>query len=221
MMTPANLPQLLHELKQHLLFLGGQVEDAVAKVVQAIMTRDSKLAREVIAADTEIDNLEVRIEGECQRILALHQPVAGDLRFVVATLKINNDLERMGDLAKKIGKNVVYLCGVPPTGAQPDFREIAEKARSMVKRSIDAFVNADAELARQVMADDDAVDQLKDELYEELRSAIRSNPDELEALLKLYGVTRNLERLGDMATHVAEEVIFIVEGDIVRHSAGG
>ena len=91
----------------------------------------------------------------------------------------------------------------------------------MVKRSIDAFVNADAELARQVMADDDAVDQLKDELYEELRTAIRSNPDELEALLKLYGVTRNLERLGDMATHVAEEVIFIVEGDIVRHSAGG
>ena len=136
-------------------------------------------------------------------------------------MKINNDLERMGDLAKKIGKNVVYLCGVPPTGAQPDFREIAEKARSMVKRSIDAFVNADAELARQVMADDDAVDQLKDELYEELRTAIRSNPDELEALLKLYGVTRNLERLGDMATHVAEEVIFIVEGDIVRHSAGG
>ncbi|MBL9090326.1 MAG: phosphate signaling complex protein PhoU [Planctomycetaceae bacterium] len=220
-MTPANLPHLLHELKQHLLFLSGQVEDAVAKVVQAIMTRDSRLAREVIAADTEIDNLEVRIEGECQRILALHQPVAGDLRFVVATLKINNDLERMGDLAKKIGKNVVYLCGVPPTGAQPDFREIAEKARSMVKRSIDAFVNADAELARQVMADDDAVDQLKDELYEELRTAIRSNPDELEALLKLYGVTRNLERLGDMATHVAEEVIFIVEGDIVRHSAGG
>ena len=220
-MTPANLPHLLHELKQHLLFLSGQVEDAVAKVVQAIMRRDSRLAREVIAADTEIDNLEVRIEGECQRILALHQPVAGDLRFVVATLKINNDLERMGDLAKKIGKNVVYLCGVPPTGAQPDFREIAEKARSMVKRSIDAFVNADAELARQVMADDDAVDQLKDELYEELRTAIRSNPDELEALLKLYGVTRNLERLGDMATHVAEEVIFIVEGDIVRHSAGG
>ena len=220
-MTPANLPHLLHELKQHLLFLSGQVEDAVAKVVQAIMTRDSRLAREVIAADTQIDNLEVRIEGECQRILALHQPVAGDLRFVVATLKINNDLERMGDLAKKIGKNVVYLCGVPPTGAQPDFREIAEKARSMVKRSIDAFVNADAELARQVMADDDAVDQLKDELYEELRTAIRSNPDELEALLKLYGVTRNLERLGDMATHVAEEVIFIVEGDIVRHSAGG
>ncbi len=219
-MVPANLPHLLHELKQHLLFLSSTVEEAVAKVVQAIMARDSRLAREVIAADTEIDNLEVRIEAECQRILALHQPVAGDLRFVVATLKINNDLERMGDLAKKIGKNVVYLCGVPPTGAQVDFREIAEKSRSMVKRSIDAFVNGDAELARQVMADDDEVDALKDELYEELRNAIRSNPDELEALLKLYGVTRNLERLGDMATHVAEEVIFMVEGDIVRHSGG-
>jgi phosphate transport system protein len=124
-------------------------------------------------------------------------------------------------LAKKIGKNVVYLCGVPPTTAGFDFHDIAEKARLMVKRSMDAFVNGDVELARQVLIDDDEVDHLKDQLYEQLRDAIRSTPDELEALLKLYSVTRNLERLGDMATHIAEEVIFIVEGDIVRHTSAG
>ena len=107
---------------------------------------------------------------------------------------------------------------VPPTSESFDFHDIAEKSRAMVKRAMDAFVNGDPDLARQVMQEDDEVDQLKDQLYEELRGAIRSNPDELEALLKLYGITRNLERLGDMATHIAEEVIFIVEGDIVRHS---
>ena len=162
----------------------------------------------------------MQIESECQKILALHQPVAGDLRFVVATLKINNDLERMGDLAKKIGKNVVYLCRVAPPDVNLDFREISEISRGMVKRAMDAFVNGDANLAREVLADDDRVDDLKDGLYSELREAIRRNPNELEALLKLYSVARNLERLGDMATHIAEEVIYMVEGDIVRHANG-
>jgi len=214
----ASLPRLLHELKQRLLFLSSTVEEAVAKVVSALTTRDTKLAREVIAADVDIDNLEIAVETECLKLLALQQPVAGDLRFVVATLKINNDLERMGDLAKKIGKNVVYLCSVPPTSVQVDFREIAEISRGMVKRSMDAFVNGDVELARQVLVDDDLVDSQKDMLYQELRRGIRQNPEELEPLLKLYSVTRNLERLGDMATHIAEEVIYMVEGDIVRHS---
>lgn len=215
-----NLPRMLHELKQQLLYLSSTVEESIAKVVTALMSRDARLAREVVAADIEIDNLEIRVESECEKILALYQPVAGDLRFIVATLKINNDLERMGDLAKKIGKNVIYLCGVPPTAAIVDFREIADKARMMVKHSMDAFVNGDPELARQVLAEDDAVDDLKDGLYETLRDTIRSHPDQLDALLKLYGVARNLERLGDMATHVAEEVIYMVEGGIVRHMGG-
>jgi phosphate transport system protein len=212
------LPRLLHDLKQQLLFLSSTVEEAVAKVVTALVNRDTKLAREVIAADTDIDNLEIAVEAECLKLLALQQPVAGDLRFIVATLKINNDLERMGDLAKKIGKNVVYLCGTAPPDVHVDFREIAEISRSMVKRSMDAFVNGDAALAREVLADDDRVDELKDGLYGELRDAIRRNPEQLEALMKLYSVARNLERLGDMATHIAEEVIYMVEGDIVRHS---
>lgn len=215
-----NLPRLLHELKQRLLFLSSTVEDSVAKVVSALANRDAPLAREVIAADAEIDSLEVAVEAECLRILALHQPVAGDLRFVVATLKINNDLERMGDLAKKIGKNVVYLCNAQPPEVQLDFREIAAQSRSMVKRSMDAFVNGDVELARQVLIDDDHVDELKSHMYDELRDAIRRRPEQLEALLKLYSIVRNLERLGDMATHIAEEVIYMVEGEVVRHSSG-
>lgn len=212
------LPRLLHDLKQQLLFLSSTVEEAVAKVVTALVNRDAKLAREVIASDTDIDNLEIAVESECLKLLALQQPVAGDLRFIVATLKINNDLERMGDLAKKIGKNVVYLCSVAPPDVHVDFREIADIARSMVKRSMDAFVNGDPELARGVLADDDRVDELKDQLYGKLRDAIRRNPEQLEALMKLYSVARNIERLGDMATHIAEEVIYMVEGDIVRHS---
>lgn len=215
-----NLPRLLHELKQRLLFLSSTVEDAVAKVVSALVNRDPNLAREVIAADAEIDSLEVGVEAECLRILALHQPVASDLRFVVATLKINNDLERMGDLAKKIGKNVVYLCGVQPPDVHLDLREMAEQSRSMIKRSMDAFVNSDIELARQVLLDDDHLDGRKSEMYALLRDGIRRTPDHLEALLKLYSIVRNLERLGDMATHIAEEVIYMVEGEVVRHAGG-
>ncbi len=214
----AALPRLLHELKQQLLFLSSTVEESVAKVVSALAQRDARLAAEVVAADTEIDNLEIAVEAECLTILALQQPVASDLRFVVATLKINNDLERMGDLAKKIGKNVIYLCGVPQPDVRCDFREIADISRSMVKRSMDAFVNGDVELARGVLEDDDRVDNLKDALYAELRSGMRQHPDQLEALLKLHSVARNLERLGDMATHIAEEVIYMVENNIVRHS---
>lgn len=213
-----NLPRMLHDLKQQLLFLSSHVEDGVAKVVSALMNRDARLAEEVVVRDEEIDRLEIQIETECEKILVLQGPVACDMRFVVASLKINSYLERMGDLTKKIGKNVIYLCGVPPTSARVDFREIASRARSMVKRSMDAFVNGDVELARQVVEDDDAVDELKDALYEELLNTIPQHLDQLKPLLKLYSVARNFERLGDMATHVAEEVVFLVDGANVRHS---
>jgi len=135
-------------------------------------------------------------------------------------LRISSYLERMGDLTKKIGKNVVFLCGVPTTSANVDFHEIAGRARSMVKRSMDAFVNGDVELARQVIAEDDVVDEMKDALYENVLDTIPAHLDELKPLLKLYSIARNFERLGDMATHVAEEVIFLVAGETVRHALG-
>lgn len=217
-MKSQSLPQMLLELKQGLLLLSAHVEDNIAKVVTALMNREVRLATEVILDDIEIDKLEVEIETRCENILVLQGPVACDMRFVVASLKISSYLERMGDLTKKIGKNVVYLCGVPPTAAQVDFREIADRARSMVKRSMDAFVKSDCALAREVMAEDDAVDHLKDGLYEELLDTIPRHLDQLKPILKLYSVARNFERLGDMATHVAEEVVFLVDGNNVRHA---
>ena len=210
----------LSTVRDELVEMAGRVRQAVADATIALIEADGALASSVIDSDVAIDLLRVKIEEDSFQMMALQSPVATDLRMLVAGLRMVSDLERMGDLAKKIGKNVSYLCGVPPTSANVDFRDIAEKARLMVKRSMDAFVNGDADLARQVLADDDEVDRLKDELYEELRNTIRNHPDELDSLLKLYSVTRNLERLGDMATHIAEEVIFIIEGDIVRHNAG-
>lgn len=209
----------LDALKQQLLLLGGHVEEAVGKVVAALNNRDSRLAEEVVRSDEEIDRLEIQIEVECERVLCLQAPVACDMRFVVTCLKISSYLERMGDLTKKIGKNVMFLCGVPPTAANVNFREIAERSRSMVKRSMDAFVNNDVALARQVIAEDDAVDEMKDVLYEEVLSAIPGHLDQLKPLLKLNSVTRNFERISDMATHIAEEVVFLVEGENVRHAS--
>jgi phosphate transport system protein len=212
------LVRRLDDLKRQLLILSGHVEDGAAKVVSALANRDVRLAEEVVRADEEIDRLEVEIETECEKILCLQGPVACDMRFVVASLKISSYLERTGDLTKKIGKTVVYLCGLPPTTVQVDFRDIAERARSMVKRSMDAFITGDVVLARQVIAEDDALDDMKDELYEQVLDAIPRHLDQLKPLLKLYSVARNFERLGDMATHVAEEVVFLVDGDNVRHS---
>lgn len=209
----------LDALKQKILLLGGHVEEAVGKVVSALTTRDSRLAEEVVRGDEVIDRLEIEIEVECEKVLCLQAPVACDMRFVVTCLKISSYLERMGDLTKKIGKNVMFLCGVPPTAAQVNFREIAERARSMVQRSMDAFVNGDVALARQVIAEDDAVDDMKDALYEQVLSAIPQHLDQLKPLLKLNSITRNFERISDMATHVAEEVVFLVEGENVRHAA--
>jgi phosphate transport system protein len=214
------LVRRLDDLKKQLLFLSAHVEDGVGKAVSALVNRDADLATQVVRGDEEIDRLEVEIETECEKILCLQGPVASDMRFVVTSLKISGYLERMGDLTKKIGKIVVFLCGAPPTAAPVDFREIAERARSMVKRSMDAFVNGDVALARQVIAADDALDELKDALYETILDTIPQHLDQLKPLLKLYSAARNFERLGDMATHVAEEVVFLVEGDNVRHAAG-
>ncbi len=146
-------------LKQKILFVGTLVEEAIAKAISALINRDAVMAKKVIADDAEIDRMEVDVEEECLKILALYQPVAADLRFVVAVLKINNDLERMGDLAKNIAKRVVFLPSAERIDLPVDFRGMATQAQHMVKQSLDALVNADAALARQVRDDDDEVDE--------------------------------------------------------------
>jgi len=204
-------------LKQKILYVGTLVEEAIAKAIAALINRDAQLAKKVIDADNDIDRMEVDVEEECLKILALYQPVAADLRFVVAVLKINNDLERMGDLAQNIAKRVVYLSKADPTDLPIDFRSMAAKSQIMVKQSLDALVNSDTALARQVRGEDDEVDQARQRIRDQIMEAIRKHPGRVEYLLKLNSVSKHLERLADMATNVAEDVIYMVEGEIVRH----
>ncbi|HEY2881205.1 MAG TPA: phosphate signaling complex protein PhoU [Pirellulales bacterium] len=204
-------------LKQKILYVGTLVEEAVAKAIAALINRDAVLAAKIIESDNVIDRMEVEVEEECLKILALYQPVAADLRFVVAVLKINNDLERMGDLAGNIAKRASYLAKADPMELPIDFRAMAAKAQTMVKQSLDALVNADTALARTVRHEDDEVDRARQQMRKQLMDSIRRHPDRVEYILKLNSVSKHLERLADMATNVAEDVIYMVEGEIVRH----
>jgi len=161
--------------------------------------------------------MEVEVEEECLKILALYQPVAADLRFVVAALKINNDLERMGDLAKNIAKRVAQLANGTPWELPPEIRTMAMQAPEMVKQCLDAVVNADPTLARQVREEDDTVDEARQQVRRRVLQGIKNHPDQVENLLRINSVSKHIERIADMATNVAEDVIYMVEGDIVRH----
>ncbi len=209
----------IDNLKQKILYVGTLVEEAIAKAISALINRDAQLAQKIIANDSVIDRMEVEVEEECLKILALYQPVAADLRFVVATLKINNDLERMGDLAKNIAKRAAFIAKADPIDVPIDFRAMATQAQNMVKQSLDALVNADANLARQVRLEDDEVDASRQRIRQQVLNGIRRSPEKTEYLLKFNSVSKHLERLADMATNVAEDVIYMVEGEIVRHQA--
>ncbi len=204
-------------LKQKILFVGTLVEEAIAKSISALMNRDRNLARTVIEEDAEIDRMEVDVEEEVLKTLALYQPVAADLRFVVAVLKINNDLERMGDLAKNIAKRVLFLTQCERVDLPAEFRAMSTKTQAMVKQSLDALVNSDTMLARKVREADDEVDTLRSEIQKRIEQQIVQNPKQTECMMRLTSVSRHLERLADMATNIAEDVIYMVEGEIVRH----
>lgn len=204
-------------LKQKILEVGGLVEEAIANAISAMLNRDGKLAMRVIVDDSVIDSMEVEVEEDCLKILALYQPVAADLRFVVAILKINNDLERIGDLARNIAKRVNYLSKSDPIELPFSLRDMTTKVQSMVRMSLDALVNADPSLARQVRLEDDVVDDERKKIADHIISLIKIMPERVEYLLKLNSVSKHLERIADMATNIAEDVIYMVEGEIVRH----
>jgi phosphate transport system protein len=214
-----HLERQIEILKQKILFVGTLVEEAIAKAISALVNRDRNLAKQVIDEDAETDRMEVEVEEEVLKILALYQPVAADLRFVVAVLKINNDLERMGDLAKNIAKRVVFLTNGEKIELPHDLRPMANKAQQMVKESLDALVNADTLLARRVRDADDEVDSMRRTVQEFVEQKIAEHPEHTELLMRLLSVSRHLERLADLATNVAEDVIYMVEGEIVRHRA--
>jgi len=213
------LPRQIDGLKQKILFVGTLVEEAITKAISALINRDRNLANSVIEADSEIDRMEVDVEEEVLKILALYQPVAADLRFVVAVLKINNDLERMGDLAKNVAKRVVFLANCERFDLPVDFRGMATCAQSMVKESLDALVNSDPALAQRVRESDDTVDTMRRTIEKQIEEQIAAHPDRTECLLRLASVARHLERIADMATNIAEDVIYMAEGEIVRHRA--
>lgn len=213
----AHLNRELNRLKQQAIRLGALVEDAIAKSIDALVRRDRVLAEQVMADDDRIDRFEVEVEEECLKILALYQPVAADLRFVVAVLKMNNDLERMGDLAAHIAHMSALLTEQAPVDLPLDFPAMAARVQSMVQRCLDALVNADADLAQRVCADDDEVDEMRAAFYRTISDALHRRPQDADALLTLLSVSRHLERLADMATNVAQDVIYMVRGQIVRH----
>ncbi|MDD4891893.1 MAG: phosphate signaling complex protein PhoU, partial [Phycisphaerae bacterium] len=208
----------IEALKRSLVSYGTRVEETLVRAVDALVRRDVELAKAVMAADNELDRQEVDIEEECLKILALYQPVAADLRFVVAVLKMNGDLERMGDLAANVAKRTIVLAAESDLSTPVDFSVMADLSLSMVKRSLDALVNGDGRLARAVLADDDKLDDMRREAQNHIIEQIKRVPQRVESLMALSSVYRHLERIGDMATNVCEDVIYMLEGDIVRHS---
>ena len=160
---------------------------------------------------------EVAIEEECLKILALHQPVASDLRFVVGVMKVNNDLERMGDQAVNIAEHAKFIAENPPLGVPLDYHRMADVVRTMVRSSLDAQVNRDTDLARKVCLMDDEVDQLHSGMFEVLEARMKQDPDEIERAVRYLSASRDLERIADLATNIAEDVVFMVEGEVIRH----
>ena len=214
---PRHLQNEMEKLKKKILSLTAMVENDVQKAVQSLGERNHRLAQEVIDADEEIDRDEVDIEEDCLKILALNQPVATDLRFLIAVLKINNDIERVGDLAVNIAERTIFLCGQPQIEAPFDFSDMKKKALAMLSGSLDALMKMDAELARRVREQDDEVDEINRQMYLQVGAAVRKNPDHVERLMSYLSVSRHLERIADYATNICEDVIYLVEGEIVRH----
>jgi phosphate transport system protein len=210
----------LEDLQKQLLEMAGLVELAIHESVLSLTERDTERAQRVLANEALINQKEIRIDELATRLLALQQPMARDLRFLTAAIKINNDLERMGDLAVNIVERALSLISQPPVKPLIDIPQMARMAESMVHRSLDAFVKRDAGLARGVLVSDDAVDDLRDAITNELVGFMQRDPSTVSRALDLILVSRNLERIADHATNIAEDVLFFVEGVDVRHHAG-
>jgi phosphate transport system protein len=211
--------QEIEELKDQLLVMGGRVESVIQKSIRALGRRDQALADEVFADDKVIDRLEIDIEERCLNLLALQQPLARDLRFITAALKISNDLERVGDHAVNIAGCALRLASEPLLKPLVDIPRMAELAAGMLREALDAFVRRDAETARRLVLRDDEVDQLNRQVFRELISFMIEDPKTITRALELILVSRNLERVADLATNVAEEVVFIAEARIIKHHA--
>jgi phosphate transport system protein len=199
--------------------MSGLVESAIYRSVLSLVEKDEPQANLVLQNEARINQMEIEIDDMATRLLALEQPVATDLRFITAAIKINNDLERMGDHAENIAERALSLIHEPSIKLVVDIPRMANLVESMVRKSLDSFVKKDADLARSVIVSDDAVDELRDEIYDELVETMEKDPPTIRHCITLIFVARNLERIADHATNIAEDIVFLVEGVDVRHHA--
>jgi phosphate transport system protein len=216
---PTQKERDIEKLKEAILKMGGAVEDAIRKSVKALVDRDRELAMTVIDGDTLVNTLDVEIEEECIRFLAIWQPTGSNLRFVTTAIKIITDLERMGDLAVDICERALELLDEPPLKPYIDIPRMAEAAQKMLKDSLDAFLARDADLAMQVCEADDFVDNLNHQIFNELLMYMLKDPKNISRSVRLTYITKYLERIADHATNIAEMVVFFVKGKVIRHMA--
>lgn len=212
-----HLQHEIETIKNRLRSLVATAKDAVEKAVRSVDERDAALAQEVIDGDVVLDHAEVGLEEDCLKILALHQPVATDLRVIVSVMKMNNDMERIGDLAVNIAERALFLCSQAPLAAPSDLAKMRVKTLAMLTGSVDALVQLDTQRAREIRTADDEVDDINRQLFKDFCTAVRKDPEQVERLLSYLSVGRHLERIADYATNIAEDVIYLIEGEIVRH----
>ena len=208
----------LEALKQTLLAMGGLVEDQIRRAMRALLERDDVIAQDVIDRDRQVNTYDVEVDEQCVNLLALHQPAAGDLRFITTAMKIVTDLERIGDQAVNIAQRALELNREPQLKPYIDLPRMADKAQRMVKESLDAFVARDTALARQVCGEDAEVDALKEQIFRELLTFMMEDPRTVSRAIRVILISRFMERVADHATNIAEMVIYLVEGKIVRHT---
>ena len=207
----------LKDLREMVLRMGGMVEEMIANSIRSLVARDSELAIETIAADHLVNRLEVEIDEFCVELLALHQPMARDLRFITTAMKIVTNLERMADLAENICERAVELNSEPIVKPYIDIPRMAEHAQKMLKEALDAFVTGDTKLAIKVCEDDQFIDDLNDQIYRELLTFMIEDPRTIARATKITFVSKYLERIADHATNIAEMVVYLVEGRDIRH----
>jgi phosphate transport system protein len=210
----------LERLKQTVLAMSALVEDQIRLAIRALIDRDDALARHVLDLERRVNEYDVEIDGKCIELLALHQPAAGDLRFITTAMKIVSDLERMGDQAEGIARRAIDLNREPQLKPYIDLPRMADRVQHMVKSSLDAFVARDTRLARQVCASDDEVDALNEQIFRELLTYMTSDATTIPRAILLILIARSLERVADHATNVGEMVIYLVESKFVRHTNG-
>ncbi|HMB15087.1 MAG TPA: phosphate signaling complex protein PhoU [Pelovirga sp.] len=215
---PIYLQRQIDELKKQILALSAVVEETFHEAIRSLEHTDVSLADTVIARDHTVNEMEVDLEEECLKILALHQPVAIDLRFIVAVLKINNDLERISDISANIAQRTLGLATFNPIPIPFALFDMAEKVESMLKKSLDSLVNLDIELARDVCQLDDEVDAMHKENYSLVKNRIRQYPEQLDPLIEYLSVSRHLERVADLTTNIAEDILYMIDGEIIRHT---